>query len=397
MFRYNETGGNAVLATRIAGHDLILRSGNNTTALTLDSSQNATFAGSVTVSGVAGSDIFYVGDGTTTSAFMTFAQSNPQEWDVGITTGEAFVIRDVTNGNVDVVTFSNTTGNATFAGDVTVTGSGSFGSAGETEAASFKGDYIRLIESNAARTLDIYPAQTGTNHVFTSTTTSAGYRFENNAGALFEIFSTGDATLSSGDLTLSANNSTLTFATDTVSPGDRLGAIVFHDTDGATGANSGELHITGERGNDKDAPDYVLKIADASGVLTERDRIDGTTGARTLAGDLTLSSGDLLVGFNQNIRLGSATYPFNIYRDSVGNLFTYFDDHYDSGNARIKFRMRVDGSAVTPLELSPSGVNVAGNLTVGGTEVTLSNLPTADPTNAGQLWNDSGTVKVSAG
>jgi hypothetical protein len=47
MFRYNESGGNAVLATRIAGHDLILRSGNNTTALTLDSTQNATFAGNV--------------------------------------------------------------------------------------------------------------------------------------------------------------------------------------------------------------------------------------------------------------------------------------------------------------------------------------------------------------
>ena len=27
----------------------------------------------------------------------------------------------------------------------------------------------------------------------------------------------------------------------------------------------------------------------------------------------------------------------------------------------------------------------------------MSNLPTSDPTNAGQLWNDSGTLKVSAG
>lgn len=29
--------------------------------------------------------------------------------------------------------------------------------------------------------------------------------------------------------------------------------------------------------------------------------------------------------------------------------------------------------------------------------VVFSNLPTTDPTNAGQLWNDSGTLKVSAG
>ena len=27
----------------------------------------------------------------------------------------------------------------------------------------------------------------------------------------------------------------------------------------------------------------------------------------------------------------------------------------------------------------------------------MSNLPTSDPTNAGQLWNDSGTLKISAG
>jgi len=27
----------------------------------------------------------------------------------------------------------------------------------------------------------------------------------------------------------------------------------------------------------------------------------------------------------------------------------------------------------------------------------VSDLPTSDPNNAGQLWNDSGTLKISAG
>ena len=36
------------------------------------------------------------------------------------------------------------------------------------------------------------------------------------------------------------------------------------------------------------------------------------------------------------------------------------------------------------------------NLITSGT-VVLSNLPTSDPANAGQLYNDSGTLKVSAG
>ena len=30
-------------------------------------------------------------------------------------------------------------------------------------------------------------------------------------------------------------------------------------------------------------------------------------------------------------------------------------------------------------------------------KVMASDLPTSDPSNAGQLWNDSGTVKISAG
>jgi hypothetical protein len=29
--------------------------------------------------------------------------------------------------------------------------------------------------------------------------------------------------------------------------------------------------------------------------------------------------------------------------------------------------------------------------------ILMANLPTSDPTNAGQLWNSSGTLKISAG
>lgn len=38
----------------------------------------------------------------------------------------------------------------------------------------------------------------------------------------------------------------------------------------------------------------------------------------------------------------------------------------------------------------------SGPQTLSGT-VTLTGLPTSDPGNAGELWNDSGTVKISAG
>ena len=44
-----------------------------------------------------------------------------------------------------------------------------------------------------------------------------------------------------------------------------------------------------------------------------------------------------------------------------------------------------------------TGVTTLNNLTASGGTVLLTNLPTSDPNNAGQLWNDSGTLKISAG
>jgi hypothetical protein len=44
------------------------------------------------------------------------------------------------------------------------------------------------------------------------------------------------------------------------------------------------------------------------------------------------------------------------------------------------------GAGVTMIDLVASGATVV-----------FSNLPTTDPVNAGQLWNDAGTMKISAG
>ena len=37
------------------------------------------------------------------------------------------------------------------------------------------------------------------------------------------------------------------------------------------------------------------------------------------------------------------------------------------------------------------------DLVASGATVVFNNLPTVDPVNAGQLWNDAGTMKISAG
>ena len=54
-----------------------------------------------------------------------------------------------------------------------------------------------------------------------------------------------------------------------------------------------------------------------------------------------------------------------------------------------------DGSGSTTTYLQLDGSDVSTKILTQ--KVIMSNLPTSDPSNAGQLWNDSGTLKISAG
>ena len=71
----------------------------------------------------------------------------------------------------------------------------------------------------------------------------------------------------------------------------------------------------------------------------------------------------------------------------------------DSALIEVQDSLRVTGDLITNNIKSDDSaqVTVEDGLTVTGAVVMLSNLPTSDPSNAGQLWNDSGTLKVSAG
>ena len=57
--------------------------------------------------------------------------------------------------------------------------------------------------------------------------------------------------------------------------------------------------------------------------------------------------------------------------------------------------VRVYGSEISSDDSTQ--VTVRDGLTVTGAVVMMSSLPTSDPSNAGQLWNSSGDLKISAG
>ena len=47
--------------------------------------------------------------------------------------------------------------------------------------------------------------------------------------------------------------------------------------------------------------------------------------------------------------------------------------------------------------VSATTLTTTGAVTIDGTTVVISDLPTADPEVVGQLWNNSGVLSVSAG
>ena len=88
-----------------------------------------------------------------------------------------------------------------------------------------------------------------------------------------------------------------------------------------------------------------------------------------------------------NIESNSGIYITNDTADDI-----YIEQKRNDGE--IDFQCD-NGSNGTQSYLKLNGSDVSVNILTQ--KVMMSNLPTSDPSVAGQLWNSSGTLKVSAG
>ena len=91
--------------------------------------------------------------------------------------------------------------------------------------------------------------------------------------------------------------------------------------------------------------------------------------------------------------IGPNTTASGLRSIAIGNNVTAITDDAVTIGSSVAGRVTYDttndwtfGAGVTMTDLTASGATVV-----------FSNLPTIDPVNAGQLWNDNGTLKVSAG
>jgi len=101
----------------------------------------------------------------------------------------------------------------------------------------------------------------------------------------------------------------------------------------------------------------------------------------------------------------SAGFDVYLYRDAAATLalrnstnaqtFNIYNTYTDASNYE-RFGIVWSGNRVT-LDTAEAGTGSARGITIGGADLILASLPTADPTVAGQLWSNSGVLTVSAG
>jgi len=164
---------------------------------------------------------------------------------------------------------------------------------------------------------------------------------------------------------------------------------IYHDPNNSYIVNNtGNLTIT----NNADDADIIFQSDDGSGGITTYFILDGSI-ARTSFFKHTIH--------NDNVHASFGDYPdLNIYHDGSNS---YILHNGDTGNLVIQnslddtdIILKCDnGSGGTTAYITLDGSDVS--TIVSTIKVMMPNLPTSDPSTAGQLWNDSGTLKISAG
>ena len=149
---------------------------------------------------------------------------------------------------------------------------------------------------------------------------------------------------------------------------------------GQAGTSGSKILFDGTGGT---ANELIFQTFTVAGGLAEAFRVQG--GGAKVTGTLDIDGG---VSITDNTITSSASNAdLELKASGTGDV--------------IVGAVRVHGTTISSDDSTKitfaEAVDVNGNLAVTGAQVDFTNLPTSDPAVAGRLWNDSGTVKISAG
>jgi hypothetical protein len=215
-----------------------------------------------------------------------------------------------------------------------------------------------------------------------------------NIAAISSASPTFTGTVTADGLTVE-DGGTIQLTKNTVSAGDSLGIIEFHDEDGTATADAGKFQLQAFRGADKDAPDFKLIGSDAGGTLRTRLQIEnngdisfyedtGTTAKLTW----DASAESLNFADNAKATFGAGN-DLQIYHDGASST-SYFIESNATGNMEFRasslrlkegdggnyYFLGVAGGASTvyhngsaKLATTATGIDVTGTATMDGLTV----------------------------
>ena len=100
------------------------------------------------------------------------------------------------------------------------------------------------------------------------------------------------------------------------------------------------------------------------------------------------------------MKIKGGNFIHSVAFETSKNNFEYAElmSSYNGSDTKLTLKKsNSDTTSTASTVVLNTNVTTLNNLTASGGTVLLTNLPTSDPNNAGQLWNDSGTLKISAG
>lgn len=118
----------------------------------------------------------------------------------------------------------------------------------------------------------------------------------------------------------------------------------------------------------------------------------GGGGGLNLAND----TGTLTIGASYDTKLTRDAAGVFAQRNGVNaQAFRIYNTYTNASNYE-RLSLGWSGNRFT-MDTGEAGTGAARGITIGGADLILANLPTADPAVAGQLWNNLGILTVSAG
>ena len=389
----------AYVDSQVTAQDLDLAGDSGTGAVDLDS-QSLTIAGGTGLTSVAGSQTVTLNIDATV-ATLTGSQTLTNKVLTSPTINAATMTGNVT---VDNLIFNDTDISTASNGSLTLNPGGT-GTIELHAATNITGNTAITGNASVSGTLTTADITTTGNTTVSGNTTVAGaltVQGSINADTIVSN-SNGDITIDPAGTGAIVLTGPIT-ATGTQTTTGQLNIDNIRLDGNTISSTTGGITLTPAAGQNVSVGGTIVKLTatEANFTLMEAQTVRADAlSTDTSNGDLTIGTqgtGNIVLDTETIARTGNLSFDVSgyvvidagagdIYLKDDGTNFAIFSN--SAGNLEIK------SGNTTALSMTGANVAAQGNLSVAGSQIDFTNLPTSDPGVAGRLYRDGATVKIS--